>query len=65
MTGVDVAHIPKPERYAGNGNGDGEEGGSNGPSKNLGTVKKLFSRSDVPADLKVHRKSANEDPDSH
>lgn len=65
MLSIDVADIAKPERDTSDGDGDGEEGSSNGPAQALRTVEEPFSRSNIPTDLEVHGESTNKDPNRH
>jgi hypothetical protein len=55
-----VAYIAKPEGYTGNRDGDCEEGGCHRPAQALCPVEELLARCDVPANLEMHRKSADE-----
>jgi hypothetical protein len=58
-----VANIAESEGYAGNGDGDGEESGSYRPAQSLCPVEELLARCNVPANLKMHGKSAYENCD--
>jgi hypothetical protein len=60
MSCIDVAHIAESVRHACDGNGNREECSSNGPAKTLGPVKEFLPWCDVPADLEMHRKNADE-----
>jgi hypothetical protein len=58
-----VANIAESEGYAGDGDGDREESGSHRPAQSLCPVEELLARCNVPANLKMHRKSADENCD--
>lgn len=55
-----MAYVAEPEGYTGNRDGDCEKGGSHRPSQALCPVEELLARCDVPANLEMHRKSADE-----
>lgn len=57
-----MANLTKAERHSSDGDCDGEKSGSHCPAKTLRAIEEFFSRSDIPADLEVHRQRADEDP---
>lgn len=56
-----MAYIAEPKGYTGNRDGDCEKRGSHRPSQALCPVEELLARCDVPANLEMHRESADED----